>query len=401
MAPEICSLELTCPGNISVSPDAGSCGAMVTYPAPVVSGDCPGVTVAQTAGLPSGSLFPAGTTTNTFLATSSQGPSATCSFTLTVNSLPGPAGTITGTSSVCQGQGDAAYSVGPVEGATSYSWSYSGTGAAISGNGTSVTISFSASATSGNLTVQGLNSCGTGVKSPNFSILVRTAPLAPVSGGNKERCTGQPVPPLTVTVGAGETADWYADASGGTALATATLSYTPAAAGTFYAEARNLSTGCRSTTRTAVTLTIHPLPSVFAGADQTIPSGTSTTISDATATGAPALSYVWTPAAAFINASLLNPTTLNLTLTTTCTLTVTDGHGCINSDQMTITVSSAVNPGDANCDGFVNVLDIITIVNYIMELNPNPFCFDGADVNNDQVVNVLDVIGSVNIIMTQ
>jgi subtilisin family serine protease len=56
-------------------------------------------------------------------------------------------------------------------------------------------------------------------------------------------------------------------------------------------------------------------------------------------------------------------------------------------------------PGDANCDGQVNVLDAITAVNYIMGNNPEPFCWDNADVTQDGIINVLDVIGTVNIIM--
>lgn len=56
-------------------------------------------------------------------------------------------------------------------------------------------------------------------------------------------------------------------------------------------------------------------------------------------------------------------------------------------------------PGDANCDGNVDVLDIITIVNYIMGASPDPFCFENADINQDVAVDVLDIIGTVNIIM--
>jgi subtilisin family serine protease len=56
-------------------------------------------------------------------------------------------------------------------------------------------------------------------------------------------------------------------------------------------------------------------------------------------------------------------------------------------------------PGDANCDGQVNVLDAITAVNYIMGNNPEPFCWDNADVTQDGIINVLDIIGTVNIIL--
>jgi hypothetical protein len=56
--------------------------------------------------------------------------------------------------------------------------------------------------------------------------------------------------------------------------------------------------------------------------------------------------------------------------------------------------------GDANCDGQVDVLDIITIANFFVGQQPEPFCFENADVNNDGVVNVLDIIGVVEIIAT-
>ncbi len=55
--------------------------------------------------------------------------------------------------------------------------------------------------------------------------------------------------------------------------------------------------------------------------------------------------------------------------------------------------------GDVNEDGFVNVLDIISLVNYIMGGNPFPFNLNAADINADSGVNVLDVIAIVNIIM--
>ncbi|MGH7788732.1 MAG: HYR domain-containing protein [Candidatus Binatia bacterium] len=70
---------LTCPANIreNVADIDGS--AQVTY---VVSGsaDCDGTE--QTSGLPSGSFFPVGTTTNSFRDT--ENPNATCQFDVVV-----------------------------------------------------------------------------------------------------------------------------------------------------------------------------------------------------------------------------------------------------------------------------------------------------------------------------
>ena len=55
--------------------------------------------------------------------------------------------------------------------------------------------------------------------------------------------------------------------------------------------------------------------------------------------------------------------------------------------------------GDANGDLAVNVLDIISIVDYMLQGDPQPFLFEAADINSDAVINVLDIIGVVNIIL--
>jgi hypothetical protein len=75
---------ITCPANISQGTDAGSCNAVVTYTAPVGTDNCPGAVTTQTGGLPSGSTFPIGTTTNTFQVTDAAGHTSSCSFTVTV-----------------------------------------------------------------------------------------------------------------------------------------------------------------------------------------------------------------------------------------------------------------------------------------------------------------------------
>ena len=99
--------------------------------------------------------------------------------------------------------------------------------------------------------------------------LVVTAPVcacpviaAPISGGNQSICQGQTIPALSVSVGSGETVDWYSTASSGTLLLSGSLSYTPTGAGTFYAQTRNTTSGCISASRTAVTLTVKPLPTL-------------------------------------------------------------------------------------------------------------------------------------------
>ncbi|AEV33046.1 HYR domain-containing protein [Owenweeksia hongkongensis DSM 17368] len=62
----------------------GSCGATYTYAMPVATDNCSNVSVVQTSGLPSGSIFPAGITVNTFKISDANGNDTVVSFTLVV-----------------------------------------------------------------------------------------------------------------------------------------------------------------------------------------------------------------------------------------------------------------------------------------------------------------------------
>ena len=55
--------------------------------------------------------------------------------------------------------------------------------------------------------------------------------------------------------------------------------------------------------------------------------------------------------------------------------------------------------GDANGDTEVDVLDVITTVNYAAGQQPKPFIFEAADMNEDLSIDILDVIGIIKQIM--
>jgi hypothetical protein len=74
---------ISCPESKTVAPTTLA-GTVVSYNTPVGTDNCTGATTAQTAGKPSGSTFPIGSTTNTFVVTDACGQTATCSFTVTV-----------------------------------------------------------------------------------------------------------------------------------------------------------------------------------------------------------------------------------------------------------------------------------------------------------------------------
>jgi len=92
--------------------------------------------------------------------------------------LPALAGDIAGDVLVCQGESSVNYTVPLINNATDYLWTLP-TGATItSGNNTnSITVTYSASAASGDFSVQGSNSCGTGPVSAYFSVVVEAAPV--------------------------------------------------------------------------------------------------------------------------------------------------------------------------------------------------------------------------------
>jgi hypothetical protein len=80
--------KITCPSSITVSADPGQCTAVVNYPAPTATDNCPGVVTNSSS--PSGSTFQKGTTTVTCTATDASGNTAPCSFTVTVNDTEAP-----------------------------------------------------------------------------------------------------------------------------------------------------------------------------------------------------------------------------------------------------------------------------------------------------------------------
>lgn len=97
--------------------------------------------------------------------------------TVAVNPTVSGTGTISGTSTVCAGQNSVNYSVSGISNATTYNWTYTpNTGVTINGNGSSVFINFGNNATSGDLSVVGVNSCGTGISYTLYHITVNALP---------------------------------------------------------------------------------------------------------------------------------------------------------------------------------------------------------------------------------
>jgi trimeric autotransporter adhesin len=86
------------------------------------------------------------------------------------------------------------------------------------------------------------------------------------------------------------------------------------------------SNACQQVQNTSTTVTIHALPTVEAGSNQTVCEGVSVTLS-----GSGATTYAW-------NQGVTNNVAFTPASTTTYTVTGTDNNGCKNTDQVTITV---------------------------------------------------------------
>ncbi len=131
-------------------------------------------------------------------------------YNLFVNSMPNAAGTITGTSAVCPGTTGVDYSCQEILNASGYQWTVPAGATIVSGATTNhITVNFGTTPGTGNITVKGTNSCGSGQVSPAFPVTVNPIPATPVvtvngsvltssaPAGNQWYYQGNPIPGAT------------------------------------------------------------------------------------------------------------------------------------------------------------------------------------------------------------
>jgi hypothetical protein len=145
---------------------------------------------------------------------------------------------------------------------------------------------------------------------------------------------------IGATVLAGVTIDWYNDATGGTPFATdnATITVSATSSATYYAQARNTTTGCVSATRLPVTVTVDPVVAQATITGYSSNSCPTTTVSlTATATGA--TGYTW-----YRNGSQVQKSTSpNYTVSSTGNYTVV-GYNASCSGATSTNKSVTINP---------------------------------------------------------
>jgi hypothetical protein len=259
------------------------------------------------------------TTTYTVTVSSLAGCSAQGNTTVTVNSLPAVTASAS-SPAVCAGD-DVTLTGG---GASTYTW----TGGATNG------VAF-APASTNTYTVTGTDGNGC-QNTATTTVTVNSLPAVTASASSSAVCAGENV---TLTGGGATTYTW----TGGVTDATA---FTPASTNTYTVTGTD-GNGCQNTAST--TVTVNSLPTVTAtsdDADDAICAGSNITLM-----GGGATTYVWT--GGVTDATAFAPTSTN-----TYTVTGTDGNGCENTANITITVNAlpAVTAtsdaaGNTVCDG--------------------------------------------------
>jgi gliding motility-associated-like protein len=251
------------------------------------------------------SVLPGSTTTYTVTATDQCGRTATDQVTVLVGMPPViDAGT---NASICSGANTVLTAVGGV----TYLWD-NGLGA---GNGVSVSPLVT---TTYNVVGTAANGC---TSTDAVTITVATGPTVN-AGLDQSICQGA----IIGLSGSGaQSYSWNNGVSNGVA-------FTPSTTQTYTVTGTDAN-GCQGTDQ--VIITVNPLPAVDAGLPQSVCTGGSVTLS-----GSGAQAYTW-------NNGVTNGVSFVPASTQTYTVTGTDVNGCINTDQVTVTVSSGliVNAG--------------------------------------------------------
>ncbi len=246
-------------------------------------------------------VSPATTTTYTVTGTAANGCTDTDQVTVTVNALPNVVAT--GTATICEGESTSL----SASGASSYSWNNGG------GTGANPSVSPSTTTTY-TVTGTGGNGC---TNTDQVTVTVNAAPTVNATG-TTSICAGQST---SISASGASTYAWN---NGGGTGANPTVS--PAST-TTYTVTGTAANGCTDTDQ--VTVTVNALPNVVATGTATICEGQSTALS---ATGAS--TYAWNNG----GGTGANPT-VSPTTSTTYTVTGTDGNGCTNTDQVSVTVN--------------------------------------------------------------
>ena len=266
---------------------------------------------------------------------------------VTVNPLPGSAGSIGGAAAVTPGQNAVSYSVPAIADATGYLWTVPPGASIASGSNTnSITVNYSANAVSGDVSVSGINSCGSGV-SASFAITVNpllpvVSTFTPASGlaGNSITITGSNFSGATQVLFGGTEAASFTVVNSGTIIATLAFGSSGSVSVSNYA-----GTGSKAG------FTYISGPSIGSFSPVSAANGATVTITGSNFSGATTVSFGGTAAASF---TVVNATTI--------TATVAAG----SSGNVSVTT-----PGGTGSKGGFNFIPVPVVSNFTPASGPS------------------------------
>ena len=237
-----------------------------------------------------------------------------------------------------------------------------------------------------------------------FTVSFLAVPANCISNGDVVICSNTAIPALSVVFNSTSGVNWYSAPTGGVLLQSNSTSYTPIAAGIFYAEAYNLTTNCKSNSRTPVSLTIVPLPTASISGSTSICSGNSTTFS---INGTPNAIVTYTinggsnQTIALNSSGVATLTTPTLTSTTTYTL-VSCTSSVLSSCSVSLnssaiitidTVPTAIISGTTTiCSGNSSIVDFNGTPNAIVTYTVNGGSNQTITLNSSGVASVITPI---------
>jgi len=247
-------------------------------------------------------FVPTATTTYTVTGTDANGCIATDAVDVTVNALP--ISTISSMNALCNGSSDGSATVSSVGGTAPYSYLWD--------DGQTTAMAGSLSAGSYTVTVTDANGC---TETQSATVTEPTA-LIVSAGLDDTICAGDFV---TLNGTGADTYIWD------NTLVTDATPFSPSATATYTVTGTDAN-GCNATDQ--VIVTVNALPTVDAGFDVSVCTGSSVTLS---ASGA--VTYAW-------DNNITDATAFTPTATATYTVTGTDANGCSATDAVDVSVNS-------------------------------------------------------------
>ncbi|MCW3084951.1 MAG: hypothetical protein JWP12_2317 [Bacteroidetes bacterium] len=318
------------------------------------------------------SWSPAGSLDNATIATPTASPTVTTTYTLTITNASGcsasdtatvfvlnPAANAGADTAICAGAGTPLNA----SGGTDYSWS-----PAAGLSSTTISNPVATPTVTTTYTVVVTNSSTGCSATDSVTITVNPLPVAD-AGTNTSICQG-----FNTTLGAsGGTIYAWTPTSG---ISDSTIFNPVASPTTTTTYSVNVTDASGCVSHDSVTVTVNPLPTVSAGPDLSLCTGSSATLN-----GSGATNYVWSPGATLSDSTIANPVTTP-TVATTYTLVGTDVNGCVNTDTVSVTLNGLVITASANtaiCAGNSTTLSVTGALTYVWS--------PAASLNNDTLAN--------------